>query len=144
MSRYCWKACTLGAIFCLALPSVALAQQRPELFPNEHLKKVGQTQANADIGVCEGQARERFGRSTQSSQAGRRGVRGAARGAAAGALVGTITDQNVGRSVGAGAAVGGAAGVARGARQRGQMDPQYQKWVEACLEDKGYRVVGWK
>ena len=60
-----------------------------------------------------------------------------------GALAGAITKQNVGRATGAGAALGGVSGVARGRQEMREGSPEYRKFMEACLEDKGYRVMGW-
>ena len=65
-----------------------------------------------------------------------------------GALAGSITGNNAGRSAGAGAAVGGIASASRNRRERKQNaesgSPEYQKYMEACLEDQGYKVVGWQ
>lgn len=134
----------LAIIATLTIPAVSLAAPRPQFYPNAHYKKVGATQANADFGVCDGEARGAVGSDTNQESVAGRGVRGAAKGAALGAIGGAVMGKNVGRSVGAGAAIGGTAGTVRGAKARGELSPEYKKYVEACLEEKGYKVVGWR
>jgi hypothetical protein len=43
-----------------------------------------------------------------------------------------------------GAAAGAAAGVARGAIQSGEPGSVYKGFVQRCLREKGYDVIGWK
>ena len=136
-----------SALFSLAViglsASAALAQERPQLYPNEYYKKVGAAQAGTDISLCEGEARTAVGSATQESTAVKKGVRTAAKGAALGALAGSING-NAGKGAGAGAAVGGTVGVVRGAREKGQTNPDYKNYVTACLESKGYKILSWK
>ena len=44
----------------------------------------------------------------------------------------------------AGAAGGGAGGLMRGAWKSGDPDEIERRFVEQCLRDKGYQVIGWK
>lgn len=136
---------SLVAVSLVTVSSVS-AQQRPELYPNDHFKKVGQTQADADTGICDAEARRKVGQSTQSANTGGRMVGGAARGAAIGTLAGAVAGGSSGakKGLGAGAAVGGVGGMIGGHRAKGQLDPDYKKYVEACLESKGYKVWNWK
>ena len=60
-----------------------------------------------------------------------------------GALAGSITKNNTGRSAGAGAALAGANQLLGNAKEKREGSPEYKKFVEACLEDKGYKVVAW-
>ena len=43
----------------------------------------------------------------------------------------------------AGAAVGGAAGAVHGAF-RNDANPTYRNFVQRCLRDRGYDVIGWQ
>ena len=138
------------AAFLLVLPSVCLATPKPDLYPNKHLKIVGQVQANRDTIDCRIQAEDYLASSysQDNRQAARReALRRGARGAALGALGSTITKNNAGRGAGAGAAIAGTASMLDSRRQQRELQqsgsPQYKKYVEACLEDRGYRVVGW-
>ena len=136
--------------FLLVLPAVCLAAPKPDLYPNKHLKSVGQVQANRDMIDCRIQAEDYVGSSYSQNNrqdVRREATRRAARGAALGALGSTITKNKAGRGAGAGAAIAGTASVLDSRRQQRELQqsgsPEYKKYVEACLEDRGYRVVGW-
>lgn len=116
---------------------------KPRLYPNAHLKKVGQTQANKDIAECSSAAAEYVSSSKERGDGVRSGVRAAAKGAALGTVGGAIAG-NTGRGAAAGAAIGGTASVIKGVKERGARDPAFQQYASSCLEDKGYKVVEWK
>lgn len=130
------------ALWC-AFGGTALAAE-PQFYPNQKYKTTAAGTLGQDIAGCKAQAQGYLQSSGQKGGAAREGVRTAARGAALGALAGTITDNNAGRAAGAGAAIGGIKGVAKGRRESGEGNPEYQKFATACLEEKGYKVVGWK
>jgi hypothetical protein len=135
----------IGALFvsAMVIPQVAFALPAPDLYPNEHLKKVGPAQAKADVIDCQGKAADYTGEGNQ--QGNLRGTaRGAMKGAAAGALAGTIMNNSAGRGAGAGAAIGGLRAAGANRKERLEGSPAYQKFVEGCLEDKGYKVLQWK
>ena len=69
-------------------------------------------------------------------------MKGAAKGAAKCALAATIMKGKAGRGAGAGAALGGIGAAGSAAREKREGSPEYRKYVEARLEDKGYKVVG--
>ena len=62
---------------------------------------------------------------------------------AGGLGVGAVTG-NVGRGMATGAAGGASVGLVSGLLGSTQMDPVMRRWVEACLQERGYRVVGWQ
>ncbi len=68
---------------------------------------------------------------------------GAAIGGAAGGAYGLVTG-NAGQRAAGGAAAGAAAGAVRGAMRSGDPDPLYRRFVEKCLRDLGYEVIGWR
>jgi hypothetical protein len=129
---------TICILFTLA--NFAHAMPRPDLYPNQHLKNVGKSHADRDIGECSIAADDYVG----SDSKDRTALKGAAKGAALGALGATIMKGNAGRGAGAGAAIGGLKGAGQKARTNREGSPEYKKYVEACLEDRGYKVVGWK
>ena len=55
-------------------------------------------------------------------------------------VVGGLFTGNIGRSVAVGAAVGGTAGGVSGALSPDQVKRQF---INKCLKDKGYDVIGW-
>jgi hypothetical protein len=116
---------------------------QPVFYPNAKLEQVYQDEVDRDVAFCEANAEEytknpsRAGRAAGSAAAG--GVIGGATGAAAGAVLG-----NVGRGAGTGAAAGAAGGLVRGIFRSREPSPVYKAFVERCLKDRGYDVIGWE
>lgn len=131
---------TAGA---LLLGVAGCATQRPVLYPNAKYNHVGPDIANRDVDECIRFAEQHGVTHSGGEKAVRRGAEGAVVGGAAGAGVGAVRG-NVGERAGAGAAGGAAAGVARGAIDSGQPGGVYKGFVQRCLREKGYEVVGWK
>ena len=73
-----------------------------------------------------------------AGETARQGARGAIIGAAVGAVTG-----NVGEAAAIGAAAGGAAGFSDKAINR-EVDPIQREYVDQCLRDRGYQLIGWK
>jgi outer membrane lipoprotein SlyB len=113
----------------------------PQFYPNQKYKNSTISQVNNDVTLCKSHASANVGNNSGSTV--RKGLGTAAKGAALGALAGAIGG-NAGRGAGAGAAVGGTVGVVRGAREKGDGNPEFQKFVNFCLEEKGYKVLGWR
>ena len=111
-------------------------------YPNKYLKEVGSERARHDVRECQIEAEDYAGRSR--GQGARSVARKAAGGAAVGALGATIMGSNAGRGAGAGAAIAGVRGLAGNVKENREGSPEFRSFVEACLENKGYKVVGWK
>ncbi len=123
--------------------SLACAAQRPVLYPNERLETVGPAVAQQDIDACLQQAAEAGYKSHAAGEvAGSTGV-GAAAGAAVGAAVGAVAGV-AGRGAAMGAAGGGTGGLIRGLFHSRDLDPVQRRFVEHCLQEKGYQVIGWQ
>ena len=121
----------------------ACAQKRPVLYPNATYQAAGATAAQRDIDECIQMAAD-YGHATdRGKNVAQSTVGGAAVGAAVGGAVGLVTG-SPGRGIAAGAAGGGAGGLTRGAMKSGTPDEIERRFVEQCLRDKGYQVVGWK
>lgn len=133
--------------YALAVAAVLLlagcGAKRPVLYPNEHLKQVGNEQAKADIAACEALAEEYASSNVQPAEVAKETAKGGVVGAAGGAVGGAI-----GGDVGTGAAAGAAAGATVGlvgALFRGaEPSAAYMNWVDRCLSEKGYQTVGWE
>jgi outer membrane lipoprotein SlyB len=134
---------SIFSVIFLCLCFTACGPKRPALYPNATLEQVGKETAERDIDECLRLAEAHVG-SGKGGQVAREGVRGAAIGAAAGAAVTAVLGGDVGRSAAAGAAGGGAAGTTSGLFDAGNPDPVYRGFVDKCLRDKGYDVIGWK
>lgn len=116
--------------------------QRPVLYPNAHLKQVGEAQAQTDIAECMKMA-EAYVKSNPEAQVVGSTAAGAGAGAAVGGAMGAVTG-NLGRGAGIGAAGGAVAGVIRGASRASSPSPTYKNFVNRCLREKGYEPIGWE
>ena len=131
---------------CLALVGLMMSgcgAKRPVLYPNAYFEQAGPEAAKADIQACMQLAEEHVG-SSRGGQVAKRGAKGAAVGAAAGAAVTAVLGGDVGKSAAAGAAGGGAGGATAGLFDAAEPEPVFRGFVEKCLQDKGYQVIGWK
>jgi hypothetical protein len=118
---------------------------RPVLYPNDHLRAVGQAQADADLAECRRLA-EAAGASGGAGQ-GARSARGTAVGGAIGGATGAAGGAILGRP-GTGAALGAATGATAGFMRSlfGRSEPSsaYRGFVDRCLRERGYDPVGWE
>jgi hypothetical protein len=119
------------------------ASKHPVLYPNDHLKEVGQAQAEADIATCRELAKQYSSGNLQGQEMAKDAAKGGAIGAAGGAVGGAIAG-----SPGEGAAIGAAAGATTsmlGSLFRGsEPSGAYMNWIDHCLAEKGYQPVGWE
>lgn len=112
---------------------------KPVLYPNATLKDVGKTQASRDIEVCMSDADEYLESPKAKKILGSAGS-GAILGGAIGAVSGLLTG-DFGSGLGRGAAIGATAG---GVGQAISPDQLKRSYVNRCLADKGYQVMGWE
>jgi hypothetical protein len=120
------------------------AQQRPVLYPNPYLQNVGNEKAQADIDECMRLADQYGAKEDVGGKIAKDTATGAAVGAAAGAAIGAVLGKNVGRAAGAGAAGAGAGALTHSAIRSGEADPLFRRYVEKCLQEKGYETIGWR
>jgi outer membrane lipoprotein SlyB len=132
------RALTIAAVTALA---ACATSSRPVLYPNAQLKRAGNDAAQRDIDQCM-QMAENAGVSKSNNQVARRGAEGAAVGGAAAAVGQVIRGGSVGEAAAVGAAVGGTAGAVHGAFQNNS-NPTYRNFVQRCLHERGYDVIGW-
>jgi outer membrane lipoprotein SlyB len=111
---------------------------RPQLYPNSKLKSVGKEAAKKDIDKCIADADE-YLESSKGKNVAKGAGAGAAIGAAMGAVGGMFTG-NLGGGLMRGGAIGAAGGGVAGALTPDQIK---HRFVNQCLADKGYRVLGW-
>lgn len=134
----------LIVISALALGGCA-STKKPVLYPNPHLNRVGQQQADADIDACMRAAEASGANSGKNEELARSTAKAGAVGGATGAVVGAISSSG---SAGRGAAIGGA-GAATATLVGGAFDSSnptqvYIRFVDQCLRDKGYQPIGWR
>lgn len=111
---------------------------RPRLYPNEAYKAKGKKASEADINQCMDEADEYLD-SSEGKKLLKSGGVGAAIGGAMGAVAGAFYGDIAGGAA-RGAAIGGTGGVVSGALTPDELEHRY---VNQCLADKGYNVMGW-
>jgi uncharacterized protein YcfJ len=123
--------------------SLACAAKRPVLYPNARLEAVGDAAAQQDIDECLQKAAAAGYTSNSGGKVAGSTAVGAATGAAVGAAVGAVAGR-AGTGAAMGAAGGGTGGLIRGIFGSRNLDPVQQRFVDQCLKEKGYEVIGWQ
>jgi outer membrane lipoprotein SlyB len=131
----------LAIILLMAGP--ACAAKRPVLYPNAHLEAVGAAAAQQDIDDCLQRAADAGYKSHAEGKVAGSTAVGAAAGAAVGAAMGAVVGR-AGAGAAMGAAGGGTGGLLRGLFRSRDLDPVQQRFVNKCLQEKGYEVIGWQ
>jgi outer membrane lipoprotein SlyB len=139
----------LAALLALLLAVIVTAgcsssPKRPVFYPNAQLNRVGGHVAQQDIDACMQMARTAGVNVTKDGEVGRKAVSGAAIGGTSSAAYGVFRDGDVGDRALAGAAAGAAAGAVRGGIQSTEQSPIFKNFVNRCLSEKGYSVIGWQ
>ena len=119
---------------------------KPVLYPNATLSRVGEAQGRAEVDACVARALQAGLTADQNNnEVGRRAGEGAATAGVASAVGALITGRgsDVLRAGAAGAAIGGSAGAVSGAFNGSQPNPVYRQFVQRCLSEKGFDVIGW-
>jgi len=133
---------------CAALAAIVsgCAAPAPVLYPNAHLRQMGQERADVDIADCRRSA-DAAGASASATGSAQGVVTGtgtgAVLGAAAGAVGGAITG-NAGTGAAVGAAGGAAAGLLQSLLSPPQVSTVHKSFVDRCLRERGYELVGWQ
>jgi hypothetical protein len=119
---------------------------KPVLYPNATLARVGEEQAKAEADGCMARAAQAGLTADQkNNDVGRRAAGGAATAGAASVVGALITGRSSDllRAGAAGAAMGGTAGAVSGAFNNDKANPVYRQFVQRCLSEKGFDVIGW-
>jgi outer membrane lipoprotein SlyB len=132
----------LAVVVGLALSACARTQS-PVLYPNAKLQQVGKEQAEQDIDACRKLADD-WVHSTAGKDIAKGTAVGAAGGAAVGAVAGAVSGRGAGAGAAVGAATGGTAGAVHGAAKQTEPSPIYKQYVNRCLHERGYEVLGWQ
>lgn len=122
---------------------VGCAAPRPVLYPNTHLNTVGVSAAEQDINECIALAQQAGVGASKAGRVAGRTATAAAVGGAAGAAAGAVRG-NAGRGAAVGAAGGAAGGLVSGMIKSRDLDSVTKRYVEVCLQERGYKVLGWQ
>lgn len=114
----------------------------PTFYPNEHLKLVGREQADRDVADCQTLADQYVSEPDKFTEIAKSTAIAGGVGAAGGAVAGAIFS-NAGRGTAAGAAAGAVVALLHGLIDSNEPSPTRERFVEYCLQKKGYEVIGW-
>ena len=146
---------SVASIFCVALFAALAgcaatgpgsASAKPVLYPNATLARVGDAQGRAEVDGCVSRAVQAGLTSDQkTNEVGRRAGEAAATAGVASAVGALISGRSsdILRAGATGAAIGGSAGAVSGAFNNDKVNPVYRQYVQRCLSDKGFEVIGW-
>ena len=138
----CIHTLILSLLIMLVLGGCATSK-KPVFYPNPHYNTVGKAGADRDASECMGLASQAGNPNNQRGEIPKQAAAGAAIGAASAGAWGLVRGDAGERAL-AGAAAGGAAGTVRGAMRSSEPDPIYRRFVERCLGDRGYDIIGWR
>jgi predicted small lipoprotein YifL len=139
----CLPQSLLVATLVVTLAGCAGGQKRPVFYPNAHLEHVGTAAAQRDIDGCMAKADAHGVAKNRDGQVGEKAAKGAVLGGIGSAAWGLVSGDAGERAL-AGAAAGAATGAAAGGFESAKMSPTYQRFVERCLREHGYDVIGWE
>lgn len=128
----------------LVLPLIlSCSPLRPVLYPNDRFRSAGPEGVERDIDQCMQLARESGAQGDRSARIAKETGKGAAVGGVTGAVVGAISGDLLKGGV-IGAAGAGTAALASGVVHSDEPDPVFRRFVEYCLGERGYQVIGWR
>ncbi len=138
-------AARLQSLCALMLFALALAActTRPVLYPNARGGSAGDPAAQAAIDECLALAKRDVGSGANAGELAERTAQGGVVGGVTGGAVGAVVG-SVGRGAAAGAAGGAAHGLVRGLFEVRRPDSVARAYVERCLRERGYDILGWR
>jgi uncharacterized protein YcfJ len=132
----------LALLAGLAALLLAACATRPIVYPNEKLRASGQVAVQADTQACIDEA-EAYLESGRVPEVAKRTGEAAVVGGVVGGAVGAVRG-SVGRGAAAGAAGGAAGGLVHGLWHWRDPSDVEKRYVERCLAERGYDVIGWR
>ena len=131
------------SVFFLAGCATPIA--KPAFYPNAHYQQVGPAQAQLDAQACANLAQQSEVTAVNKTDAGRSAAAGAA-GVGTAGVVGSLLSGNKPdlKNIAAGAvAIGAGGAAATAASQSVSGSALYRQFVQQCLAERGYHVIGW-
>ncbi len=107
------------------------------------MQQVGHYQARLDTDDCMALADSYEVNRTRDGEVGSKAASGALIGGATAGAWGIVRGDAGERAL-AGALAGGTAGAVKGGVDSRRISPVFQRFVEQCLRDRGYQVIGWQ
>jgi len=141
-SRY-FAVAGLGLLVLTLLSACSSSAKRPVFYPNSHMQQVGQAQARRDAEQCMALADSYDVSRTRDGEVATKATSGALIGGV-GAGAWGIVRGDAGERALAGALAGGSAGAVKGGVDSTRISPTFQRFVNQCLSERGYQVIGWE
>ena len=138
------KPLRMIALVCFFMMLAGCGPKRPVFYANEHYASVGDRQARIDTDQCMAEAKAHGADTEAGQKVASRAAKAAVLGAATSTVVSAVLGGDIGRAAGAGAAGGATAGAVHGAFEANDPDQVFKRYVERCLKEKGYEVIGWR
>ena len=115
------------------------------MYPNAKATAAGQAQMRRDVEDCMALARQYGVRETRQENIARDTATGALLGGVAAGTWGLVRGDAAERAA-AGAAAGAATAATRGVirSSENRPNPTFQGFVQRCLRERGYEVIGWE
>ena len=133
----------LLVIMVMLAISTGCAVKRPVLYPNELHRSAGSEKAQQEIDDCLKRADEANAQGRLADEVALKTGKSALVGGATGAVIGAISGSAL-RGGLIGAAAGGTVALVSSAVKGPEDSPVYRRFVELCLFEKGYQVLGWQ
>lgn len=127
----------------MLLFSTGCAAKRPVLYPTQLYQSAGAEKAQQEIDDCLKRADEANAQGRLAEEVAAKTGKSALIGGATGAVVGAIGGSAL-RGGLIGAAAGGTVALVSSAMKGPEDSPVYRRFVDICLYEKGYQVLGWQ
>ena len=136
---------SLAFLSAVVLSGCATPMAKPAFYPNAHYQSVGPARAEADAQACATLAQQSDVGAVNKMDAAHAGAAGAAGVGAAGVVGSVLSGRKPDlKNIAAGAAAIGAGGAAAAtAGQSVSGSGLYRQFVQQCLAEHGYHVIGW-
>ncbi len=135
--------CTIACgIICGCTAMGMGSKPTPDFYPNDRYLHSPPAEVQQYEAECMNLASQYVKEPNKYQNLAKDGLEGGVIGAATGAVGGAIAG-NAGRGTGAGAAIGGMLGILKGLKDMNEPSPSYERFVEHCLSQHGYSVIGW-
>ena len=134
-------------LICLLLLSISLlacstSKRSPKFYPNDKLAQTESEVLKKDTQYCQDLGEDYVKDPEKWKGVAKGTAKSSVIGATGGAVGGAILS-NAGRGTAVGAATGAIVGLIHALERSGEPNPTYEKFVEQCLADKGYRIYSW-
>jgi len=132
-----------GFLLSVLITGCTSAQKRPVFYPNQHIQAVGKAQAQRDTDDCMTLANSYGVSTSKDGEIGKKAAKGAALGGIGAGAYGLVRG-DAGERAAAGAAAGAATGAVKGGFDSTELSPTFKRFVQRCLRERGYDVIGWE